>query len=207
MKIKMGRALMVLVLSLLAAWSCEAQSSNTLVFDVTGLIDTADFLIIHDGTLQWHHTGSGAAVGRHSGANEPTVISTSLDGLVVMSQVSWIPTWPQPPPNEIRFDALSSVFSPLSPGLSSEGILSVSASTLSGRGNVSITQVPSAANDFTLIAQFADGFSGAASLQGQITVVAVPEPAPWLLFITGLVMAFVVVRWRHCQTARARIAK
>src|SRR5947207_12491744 len=188
MKIRMNNSLIgVVVGSLVAAapLPSRAQTTNTLVYDITGLIDTADFLIIHGGTLQWHHTGSGAAVGRHSGANDPTIISTSLDGVAIMSQVAWIPTWPQPPPNEIRFDAFSSVFSPLDPALASGGILSVSASTISGRGNVTITQVPSAANGFTLIAQFADGFNGAASLDGQITVVAVPEPATWLLLVAG----------------------
>jgi len=199
MKIRPGKTLIGLAAGLLIATAplqSGAQATNTLVFDITGLIDTADFLIIHGGTLQWHHTGSGAAVGRHSGANDPTTISTSLDGVALMSQVAWIPTWPQPPPNEIRFDAFSSIFSPLTPALSSGGIVSVSATAISGRGDVTITQMPAAANDFTLIAQFADGFSGAASLGGQITIVAVPEPASWLLLIAGSAMVFFVRRRR-----------
>jgi hypothetical protein len=68
------------------------------------------------------------------------------------------------------------------------GILSVSATTVSGRGSVTITQAPTEANDYTLIAQFTDGFNGSASLHGQITVTTVPEPTTTLLLAAGLAL-------------------
>lgn len=146
-----------------------------ITYDVSGRIDTADSLIIKDGTLQWSHTGTGAAVGRHGGGNTATTISSATDAVVQMSAVQWTPTWPEPPPAEIRYAAVSSVFSGLTPVLPEESPISVSASVISGRGSVTITQIPSPANDFTLIARFADGFGGSATTRGLITV-NVPEP-------------------------------
>ena len=64
--------------------------------------------------------------------------------------------------------------------------MSGSAATVSGRGSVSIMQLPAAENDFTLIARFADGANGSAGLRGQITVTAVPEPAIASLLLAGL---------------------
>src|SRR5256885_17208637 len=78
-----------------------AAAQVTNIYDVTGLIDVADLLILQGNTLQWHHPGSGAAAGRHSGANDPSTISTSSNGETLMSNTAWIRTWPSPTPNEI----------------------------------------------------------------------------------------------------------
>jgi hypothetical protein len=52
-----------------------------------------------------------------------------------------------------------------------------------------LEQFPTAGNDYTLIAKFADGFNGSAYTAGLITVV-VPEPAwvgiGWVGVIVGL---------------------
>ena len=149
----------------------SAQTTQT--YEVTANLDVADLLFIRAGTLQWHHPGSGAAVGRHSGANLPTTITTVFNGSVVMSNVNWVPEWPQPPPNEIRFDAYSSTLSNVAPILPA-GDMVVAVSVVSGRGSVSITQLPSPTNDFTLIVRFADGASGSAYLTVRITVEFVP---------------------------------
>src|SRR3954468_22441544 len=113
---------LALLLCMLPTFPLKAQTTNTLVYDVTGLIDTSDYLVIHGGTLQWHHTAGGSVVGRHSGANAPTTISTIFNGGPVLSAVDWTPTWASPIPN----DAYSSVFASLNPALPSGGILSVS---------------------------------------------------------------------------------
>ncbi len=159
----------------LSACTLPADAA-TLVYDVTGHIDSNDFLIIHDSTLQWQHTDTGgAAVGRHSGNNFPTLLSSTLDGVTHLPPTNWTPTWPQPVPNDIRFDAFSSVFSDLSPGLPGFQPLSVQATVLTGRGSLTVTQLPVAANDYTLIVRFSDGFNGSQDLRGLITVIT-PEP-------------------------------
>jgi len=149
----------------------SAQTTQT--YEVTANIDVGDLLLIRANTLQWHHPGSGAAVGRHSGGNLPTTITTAFNGSVVMSNVNWVPEWPQPPPNEIRFDAYSSTLSNVAPILPA-GDMAVGVSVVSGRGSVSITQLPSPTNDFTLIVRFADGASGSAYLTVRVTVQFVP---------------------------------
>src|ERR1700679_305124 len=85
-----------------------ASAQTHITYDVTGLIDVADLLVIQGSQVQWHHPGSGAAVGRHSGANVATTISSTQDGVTNLDDFAWTPTWPQDPPAEIRYDAYSS---------------------------------------------------------------------------------------------------
>jgi len=140
-----------------------------MVYDINAWIDTTDYLIIHNSTLQWEHTTSGSPAGTHSGPH-PTVISSTLDGIPQMSAVNWNQTWPSPLPS----DAFSSIFSPLTPALTNSDDLVASVIKVSGRGTPSIFQQPSLSNDYTLIVQFTDGFNSSAFLDAQITVV--PEP-------------------------------
>jgi hypothetical protein len=139
-------------------------------YDVNAWIDTTDYLIVHGSTLQWEHKTSGSPAGTHLGP-QPTIISSSLDGVPQMNAVSWNQTWPSPLPS----DAFSSMFTPLTPALTGTGDLVASVIKVSGRGTPSIFQQPSASNNNTLIVQFTDGFNGADFLDAQITVV--PEPA------------------------------
>src|SRR4051812_36300886 len=96
----------------------DAQAVNTLIYDITGSIDGTDFLIIQGSTLQWHHpANSAAAVGRQGGTNKPTTISTFRNGTSLLNAFDWTPDWPNPPPDNIRFDAYSSVLTPFNPAL------------------------------------------------------------------------------------------
>ncbi len=161
-------------LSFICCWillmSAPHADAQTLVYDVNAWIDTTDYLIINGSTLQWEHKTSGSPAGTHNGP-EPTIISTTLNGVQEMNSVDWNQTWPSPLPA----DALSSIFSPLVPELPQSGNLSGSVVNISGRGTPSIFQQPSPSNNDTLIVQFTDGFTGAAYLDAQITVV--PEPS------------------------------
>ncbi len=157
-------------------------------YSVTGNIDTSDFLIITGSTLQWHHVDTGgAAVGRHSGNNFPTVITTSVNGAVQMSAFNWTPTWPDPVPNEIRFDAYSSVFDSLTPAFPSSDPFTVRAAVTQGRGSIIVTQLPTAADAYTMIVEFKDGFSGSADLDAVIVVTTTPGPASLALLACGSV--------------------
>jgi len=131
---------------------------QTITLDITAYIDGRDQLIIHGNTLQWHHFDF-AAVGRWGGANLPTTLSTTLDGAPVLTNFNWIPDWPLPPPNEIRFEALSSVFSGLIPNLPDSSI-TVTLAPIQARDSVSIVQSPSVSNGQTLIVEFNDDPSG-----------------------------------------------
>jgi hypothetical protein len=111
-------------------------------------VDGRDRLIIQGETLQWHHFDF-AAVGRAGGGNIPTIIEAPGGA------GAWVPTWPLPPPNEIRFEAFSSVFHGLSPALPAEPS-HWHATKWFGRGEVRIVEQPSAANTFKLIVEFDD---------------------------------------------------
>jgi len=162
------------------------------VYNVDAWIDTTDYLYINGSTLQWEHKTSGSPAGTHGG-DEPTTISSTLDGVTEMSSVDWDQTWPSPLPS----DAFSSVFTSLDPALPLTGSLTASVSNISGRGTPSIFQQPTSANGNTLIVQFTDGFSGAAFLDAQITVV--PEPAS--LGVLGLCAIGVFRLGRRCRPA------
>lgn len=167
-----------------------SAANDTLVYRVTARIDGSnDLLILRRNTVQWHHANTVAAPGLQGGNNDPTTISASLNGAPTMTAVAWLPTWSQPFPNDIRFDDFSSTYTGLTPALPAVTPLSVDVTTASGRGTVTLEQLPTPANDYTLIAKFADGFNGSAFLEGQITVV-VPEPATTaMLFALPLCLA------------------
>ena len=192
------------VVSIVAMGQGATRAADTLVYDVTGNIDTFDFLIIHGSTLQWHHTDTGgAAVGRHSGSNLPTVISSTLNGVTRTPVTDWTPTWPNPVPAENRINAFSSVYGGLTPALPAIVPLSVGTSVVSGRGNLEVSQLPDAGNDYTLIVRFGDGFNGSADLRGLITVVT-PEPAS-LGLACGVILLARRLRRRAGNSAEGRV--
>jgi hypothetical protein len=172
-----GIGIALFVSAAVCAAPAAVAAADTLVYRVSARIDgSSDFLILHRDTLQWHHAGTVAAPGRQAGNDDPTTISAWLNGTPTADAVAWLPAWSQPYPNEIRFEDFSSTLTGLTPPLPAVEPLSVDVTTTSGRGTVTLSQLPSAANDYTLIAKFADGFNGSAFLEGQITV-EVPEPA------------------------------
>ena len=156
-----------------------ANGTNTIVYDIIARMDgSQDTLIFQDATVQWNHLTAGgtAAPGRALGRNDPTTFTSTLNGAPVMNAVDWIPTWPQPVPNNIRFDAISDVFTNLSPVIPAGGILSVSVTNLSARGALSVVQMPDATNNNTLIVNFADQAIGSGFVTGRVTIVSLAIP-------------------------------
>lgn len=102
--------------SLVLFFTTTRAAATTITVEIEAMIDGRDWLIITGNTLQWHHFDY-AAVGRHEGLNEPTIISTKLNNVVQMDHVSWFPEWPEEPPAEIRYEAFSSVFTNLVPSV------------------------------------------------------------------------------------------
>ncbi|MGN6369971.1 MAG: hypothetical protein ACTHN5_17075 [Phycisphaerae bacterium] len=172
----MTRILALPIALLAPLFLASLAHADVITYDVTGYIDTSDYLRISGSSFQWVHTDTGgAAVGRHAGNNFPTIISSTLNGVPQLSNVNWIPTWPQPVPNEIRFNALSSSLDTIAPPLPAS-VADVQLSVLSGRGSLLLTALPSPQNNNTLIIEFKDGFSGSANLDALITITT-PEPA------------------------------
>jgi hypothetical protein len=174
-----------------------AAAADIITLDIRAFVDGRDLLIIRGNTLQWDHRDF-AAVGRikmadGSGRNDPTVISTSLNGVAVLADYNWYPEWPEPVPAEIRYPAYSSVFSLLSPDFP---LLDYAPSlhVVSARDRLSVNVLPSAANGYAFILDFNDNPSGGAAwYEARITVggdvvppPTVPEPGTWAMLVTGL---------------------
>ena len=142
-------------------------SGGTVTLDVMAWIDGRDDLIIQGNTLQWDHFDY-AAVGRADGNNYPTIITTTLNGVTEMNGVDWIPTWPDPPPNNIRFPAVSSVFTGLTPEI--PATTDVTLTAITARESLTIVQSPGPSNDFTTILEFNDDVDiGQAWYEGLLT--------------------------------------
>lgn len=176
--------------SLIVVWAilCLEVSANpaTATINVKAFIDGRDQLIISGNTLQWHHIQN-AAVGRWGGHNDPTIISTALDGAVVMNEVQWIPDWPQSPPNEIRYEAYSSVFTNLIPNVPLEGevITGVNLTPVTCRSSMSLIGY----DQKSIIIAFDDELvGGPAWYEAQIDVTMIPEPATLALLGLGALM-------------------
>jgi hypothetical protein len=174
--------LISLMLLLLGAHAFAA--GNVITLEIRALVDGRDQLIIRDNTLQWHHFEN-AAVGRHLGANEPTEITTTLNGSSQMDHYDWIPEWPAPPPNNIRYEAYSSVFTGLTPAIPRQAT-TVSLQVIQARSLVQLIQQPSAANSYTTILEFDDrGAAGSAFYEARLTF-PIPEPAALSLIVFGI---------------------
>ncbi len=184
-----------LLLALAGSDGLMPACAGTIVLDVKALIDGRDDLIIQGDTLQWHHFDF-AAVGRWEGFNVPTLISTSVDGTPIMSDFAWTPNWPFPPPNEIRFEAYSSIFSGLDPGIPTQ-VTGVSVATEQGvRTSIYIVQYPSAANAYTTIVEFNDDpFPGPAAAWGEITFNTATVPEPTSLVLAGVAAVVGLGAW------------
>jgi hypothetical protein len=188
MEIIKGSTFISTVLIVISVISCITESAKavTATIDVKAYIDGRDWLIISGNTLQWHHFDY-AAVGRHEGLNEPTIISTKLEGNVVMDQVNWLPQWPEEPPAEIRYEAFSSIFTDLIPNIPLSGMIisDVTLTPILCRSSMSLIEF----NPGNIIIEFNDNQPYNPDwYEAQIDVTMIPEPATiCLLGIGGLV--------------------
>jgi hypothetical protein len=139
----------------------EVDASLNGIIDIQAHIDGRDQLILKGDTIQWHHFDF-SAVGRHIGSNAPTIVN-GIQG----TSHEWLPIWPSPPPDEIRFEAFSSVHQGVVPSIPTDG-LPWQLEKVFGRGDVSIIEQPTLANDFTLIVEFNDNRIGGSRFYGVI---------------------------------------
>lgn len=148
---KSGWALLGAAATLVLA--APPAAAESFVLEIEALIDGRDQLILKGDTLQWHHFDA-AAVGRHRGANAPTIV------FPFPGPSEWFPVWSQPPPAEIRWEELSSVLSGLSPAMPTDGVPFALQKNF-GRGETHIVQQPNSDNDHTLVIEFDDNiFAG-----------------------------------------------
>jgi len=151
--------------------------------EIEALIDGRDHLIIKGDTMQWEHF-DWQAVGRYRDQNEPTTITTTLDGQTVQDGVDWIPEWSIPAPAQIWDHESSSIFTGLSPEFP-ELNQTVALVALEARGDMRIVQQPSIDNEYTLIVEFNDNSPGGPDTYHAKLYYQVPEPATLSLLTLG----------------------
>ena len=79
-----------------------------------------------------------------------------------MNNVEWTPTWPAPPPDNIRQDEFSSTYSGLSPSLPNQE-MTVSLEKIQVRENASINQQPNSDNGYQIKVTFDDKGAGSSA--------------------------------------------
>jgi hypothetical protein len=103
----------------------------------------------------------------------------------MMDGFEWTPTWPDPPPNEIRFPAFSSVFTGLTPALPS-GNMSVTLTPVQARESLTILQFPTLANNYTLIVDFNDDIEIGNAIYEALQTITYPPGPPISTTASGL---------------------
>ncbi len=144
---------------------------ETMTVEIEAFVDGKDYLIIRGGTVQWRHE-EWAAVGRHEGFNEPTIISTRKAGSRTLDRFRWLPEWCDwrgRPMLPRTVPAMSSAFAGLSPPLPA-GNMHVELTALACRNPVRIEQQPAAENSYTLILEFNDTDLGATWYKLRLTI-------------------------------------
>jgi len=151
--------------------SGSRRPDGEIVIEIEAFVDGKDYLIIRKNTVQWRHE-AWAAVGRHEGFNEPTIISARKDGSTSLDRLRWFPEWcdwrgkPIPPR---QTPSMSSVFAALTPPLPAVN-MRVELTPLNCRNPVRVVQEPCADNSHTLIIGFDDTDLGATWYKLRLTV-------------------------------------
>jgi hypothetical protein len=174
-QVLVGFAFLLFVPPLLLIVGSLPVAAATIVYDIEAYVDDHDMLIMQGDALQWLHLGGGAAVGRLSGKNEPTIVSSALDGALQLDGVNWVPDWIARPPDEIRHDAYSSVIVGLTPALPAAE-MAVNLDAIAARDHVGIAEFPNEANNYKLVLNFADHPGGAEWYHARLTITT-PTPA------------------------------
>lgn len=162
-------------------------AAGTITYDVQAYIDGRSLLIFSGSTLQWHNL-SFTVPGKHGGNDFPTTITSTSNSGTVTSQ--WLPNWP----GGETGDQYSDIYTPLIPAFPGASITGVNLTVSQARNSLTIYQMPTSGNGYTLILDFDDeGPGGSAWYRGLVTVTtsdpaSIPEPGTLLLAGAGVLL-------------------
>lgn len=171
-------------LALAAIALLPGKSSATVVtVEVWAWIDGRDFLYVQGPNVFWRHWDYNIP-GREDGHNDPTYISTTLDGAPVLTNYPWYPDWP----NGTGYGAYSSVFTGLAPSAPLMDSI-FSWEVLAARYSLTLNDGPSSMNGYTTVLDFNDNPPGGAAWYGvKMRYEFVPEPTGLAVLGAGLLL-------------------
>jgi hypothetical protein len=144
----------VIAVLIIAATPCGPAFADRFI-KIGAHVDGRDQLVVQGNTLRWHHFDY-AAVGRAYGNNAPTVFE------VPDNRGLWTPTWPEPVPAEIRYEAYSSTLNGFGLTLP-QAPAHWTVEKFAGLGEVHVVEQPSATNNHRLVVEFNDNGIGGPS--------------------------------------------
>lgn len=151
----------------------------TLVIEIEAFIDGHEQLMIWEDLLAWYHFN-----GAITGLNEPALVTTYVDGRMLVDHYAWHPDWIYPYSEEEQGSLWHDI---LVPGLPNS-ITKVTLEPLQSRGSTALAELPSPANDHTLIVDINDDAEGAAWYKFALIIeYVVPGPQVFVYPTAGLV--------------------
>jgi len=187
----MKRASRLVVLALMVFLSAGlftvgSSSASTITLDIQAFIDGRDRLVVQGNTLQWYHYDTIWPPGTIGNDFKPTIINTQLNGVPVLTNVDWFPSWPPsslgtlPPSSGV----ISDLFTGVSPAVPATE--DVTLTVVQARDSLSMVQAPNAGNGYTTIIQFNDDPSPAAAwYEAKLNYNTTPVPLPATVWLLG----------------------
>ena len=154
-------------------------SASTITVEVRDWQDGRDDLILQGNTIKWQHFDYNVP-GVEAGHNDPTWITTTVDGTTQLNNYAWYPTWP---------GDFSDPFTGLAPSLA--GATLQKFEIIQARNSAVLSQPPGTGNGFTTVVSLDDDpVSSADYYDVKMTYSTVPEPATLLLSLGAAGLAF-----------------
>lgn len=162
---------------------CALAEATTITVTIRDWQDGRDWLLLQGSTIQWQHWDHNVP-GVEDGHNDPTYISTTLDGVPVLTDYPWMPGWP----GGTGSGAYSSVFTGLDPALPVVDMF-VTLELLQVRWSASLIEYPSASNGYMTTVELDDNPPPSADWYIiRLTYTDVPEPVSIGLLLSALLL-------------------
>ena len=172
MQFEIRQAMWAGALLLLAAVAAGTAATNVVTVEVRDWQDGRDWLILQNDSIRWEHWEFNVP-GVEAGHNDPTFITTTLNGVNVLTNQAWYPQWPE----GMGSGAYSAPFSTLIPALPAGSLTSFRMEVIAARDAADLIQLPAANNGYTTIVELDDDPASSADWYDvRLIYECVPEP-------------------------------